>query len=279
MVIKHLRLIQKIGFRMSLELLVVFGGLTLLSGWVFGYLLAKEMKGKQGLPRKAILYSLAAVSTPAVLAIIMAPANSLSSQLTIHFDSKFYSVALLFPLLVAIAGHIGGFLSSGNLAKLIPESGHFKAGAQMIPMTLIWGGLEEVAWRGFFVVQLMAYMPGLQASLVVGLVWGLWHAPQMFFSDQPFQGAFKNRPWTGAAFWTLACIVYGGVLGWLQIRSGSFVMPTLAHALLNSFGRISEGSLAGKSNPILGGTGGVCAIVGGALFLIVLYAFGIGGGF
>ena len=38
-----------------------------------------------------------------------------------------------------------------------------------------WG--EEIGWRGFLLPKLQARMNGLEASLLVGLVWCTWHLP------------------------------------------------------------------------------------------------------
>jgi membrane protease YdiL (CAAX protease family) len=45
------------------------------------------------------------------------------------------------------------------------------------------GGLgEETGWRGFALPRLITLMRPLDASLLLGLIWGLWHLPGFFVS-------------------------------------------------------------------------------------------------
>lgn len=45
-------------------------------------------------------------------------------------------------------------------------------------VALVGGGLdEEVGWRGFAQPRLQMLVPALPASLIIGLVWSLWHWP------------------------------------------------------------------------------------------------------
>ena len=68
-------------------------------------------------------------------------------------------------------------------------------------------------------------------------------------------------------------MAYGGVLGWLQLRTGSFVLPTLAHALVNVFGSAFAEGGGGTVSPLWEGTGGLAAIVASALLVSFLFAF------
>lgn len=261
----------------NMQRLIIFCLAVVASGWILGYFLANEMRGKQAPTPLALIFSLGAVATPALLAIILSAGPErlalLKQGARFSFPSHMWLVALAFPFFLALVGHVSGVLTAKGDVAWIPGHKFFQTGLQMIPIAIIWGLLEEVGWRGFLVAHLAEYTSAMKASLIVGLIWGIWHAPQMFFSDQPFEGAFKNNPLVGAIFWTAACVAYGGVLGWLQLRTGSFVLPTLAHALINICGKISEGSMAGRMHPLWAGTGGIPGVAFSAVLFAALFHF------
>ena len=45
--------------------------------------------------------------------------------------------------------------------------------------TALFGGPlgEEIGWRGYALPQLLSRYSPLASSLILGLVWGAWHAP------------------------------------------------------------------------------------------------------
>lgn len=73
------------------------------------------------------------------------------------------------------------------------------------------GGLEEPGWRGFALPRLQERFTPFRATLVVGVVWGLWHLPLGVPNTiVPFFLAF---------FYT-----------WLYNRTGSVLLAILLHA-------------------------------------------------
>lgn len=47
----------------------------------------------------------------------------------------------------------------------------------LIPVMIVGGGLEEVGWRGFLQPALEEKLGFVPATLVMGVIWAIWHAP------------------------------------------------------------------------------------------------------
>lgn len=69
-----------------------------------------------------------------------------------------------------------------------------------LPLFLV---TEETAWRGFALPRLQAHMNALGASLVLGLLWGVWHTP-LFLTPGTFQ---STLPYAGFILSALATSV------------------------------------------------------------------------
>jgi len=140
-----------------------------------------------------------------------------------------YGVAILGPLLImlgAIALHVvlgGQPPSLGLLIGALPTL-VFVSVYMMITVALG----EEVGWRGYALPALQARYNALIASLILGVMWALWHLPVFFNPDT----LYSNLPFLQF----LAYIVPFAVLTTWVFNStgGSVLMAMFFHAVLNA---------------------------------------------
>ena len=95
---------------------------------------------------------------------------------------------------------------------------------------LVGGPLfEEPGWRGFLLPELERRHTALRATVVVAVVWALWHLP-LLISEPTDQ-----RPPLPFVVWILAQAV---LLTWLYNATGSVLMAILFHTAANTANRI-----------------------------------------
>jgi membrane protease YdiL (CAAX protease family) len=118
-----------------------------------------------------------------------------------------------------------GFAAVHLAARLVDGTGrwlYLPENPQQIAALILVPLAEEPGWRGLALPRLRQRHGALAASLILGVVWALWHTVMFLL-----QGA---TPLTFAA--SMVMIVAGSVVfGWLFERTGgSLVIALLAHA-------------------------------------------------
>jgi membrane protease YdiL (CAAX protease family) len=98
-----------------------------------------------------------------------------------------------------------------------------------IVINMIFTFGEEFGWRGYLLPRL-APLGGVPAAIIVGLIWGFWHAPVIIMDGYNYPG----HPWLGMWMMMLFCVTISIIFAWLRFRSGSVWPSTLAHAALNA---------------------------------------------
>jgi len=96
----------------------------------------------------------------------------------------------------------------------------------------IFGGLEEIGWRGYAQDSLQRRFSVLGASLIIGVFWALWHLP-LFFMEGTYQAGLGVGT---SAFWAFntAIIVSSPIYAWLYNRSGKITFAAVFyHATSN----------------------------------------------
>jgi membrane protease YdiL (CAAX protease family) len=88
-------------------------------------------------------------------------------------------------------------------------------------------GGEELGWRGFALPHLQRGRSALEASIVLGGVWGIWHMP-LYLLGQDI------RPLSLFPSWVLLTVAASIILTWMyNSTGGSLLIVVLFHATSN----------------------------------------------
>jgi CAAX protease family protein len=135
-------------------------------------------------------------------------------------------LSLVAALLYAVGGPSG--LTLGRLTVL-----------DLVLVVLVAG--EELGWRGYALPRLLERLSPLVASVVLGLLWGLWHLPTFFIPGTPQYGL-------SIPAYLLLTISYSILLTWVWgPTGGSVLVATLAHGMIN----VSQGFFLAGVDPAL----------------------------
>lgn len=197
-------------------MVVCWGSCVLFSLW--GFSLTK-------LPLLYIPYMLGGLS-PTIASFIVKKQNkqvrSFKEWLATVFDFKHNIFSYL--LLPALAGLF--FFCLCNISGYTPGAPLF-ALIFMIPMMLFGGGLEEAGWRGILQPELEQKYGYTIATIVVSVIWWLWHLPLFFI-----QGVSQY----GADFFAFGISVIGLSFALSAIKriTNSTLLCILFHCIINS---------------------------------------------
>jgi membrane protease YdiL (CAAX protease family) len=87
---------------------------------------------------------------------------------------------------------------------------------------------EDIGWRGYILPKLRERVSALNASLVIGVVWAIWHLPFFIF---PWRGLVGNIPFI---WFTLLTTSWSVLFAWVYVNTESILMPVLFHAAINT---------------------------------------------
>ncbi len=224
--------------------------------------------------------SIAYMFMPATMAVVTQKAvlkSPLRGSLGLRLrPNRWFLVAWLLPALLILATWLAGLLVPGvglvlgraeMIAHITPPNASPEALRSLVPVHplliiflkgLFAGGTinllaalgEEVGWRGFLLREL-GFLGFRRASLTIGVVWGLWHAPLILqglnYPQHPVAGVFMM-----VAMTTLAT----PLMVRLRLKSGSVLAPALFHGVVNAFYDLPRILSTGGSDLVLGLGGG-----------------------
>lgn len=126
-----------------------------------------------------------------------------------------YAFVLLgVPLIFVMGSAIRGNL----LTEAVPFSSIGAATLALI-LAAFKGPVEEFGWRGMALPLLQRKLAPLWASLVLGMIWGLWHLPAFLLSGT------QQSEWSFAAFF-VGCLAISVIATALFNQSGGSILLT-----------------------------------------------------
>ncbi len=86
---------------------------------------------------------------------------------------------------------------------------------------------EEFGWRGYLQSEMLK-MGKVPAMLIIGVIWGVWHAPVIAMGHN-----YPGYPIAGIFLMTAYCIGLAFILGYAVLKSGSVWLAAFLHAVNN----------------------------------------------
>jgi hypothetical protein len=138
--------------------------------------------------------------------------------------------ALVLPLMVmALAAAL--HLSLGGTLPSSPAIGHGPlVTANFFLIFLVGGPLgEEFGWRGYALPELQARWGWRRASLLIGVVWAVWHLPLFYLAD-------TSQSQTPVVSFAASAVALSVLFAWISNRTRQSVWPALIlHTAINAW--------------------------------------------
>jgi uncharacterized protein len=225
----------------------------LLTWWIYPLLRFSPLLGIPGL------------FGPALAAIIMAAVTGgkagvkqlLSRVVVWRVGMRWYVIALGLPTVLSFAAAGLHYLLGGARSLQIGAVSVF----DFIVFVLVVG--EELGWRGYALPLLLEQRTALMASLILGVLWGLWHLPTFLVPGTPQYGL----PFPA---FVLLTIEYSILMTWVYLHTkGSVLIATLFHGAINLSQGLILGGVEGSTRYWL-----LSVVYGVAAVVVAIFALG-----
>lgn len=155
---------------------------------------------------------------------------------------RWFAFALLFMVLVKLLVALIVLVSTGAWPMFgdVPLPLLFAAA---IGSTMLGGQIgEELGWRGYALPRMARAMSLGAASVLLGVIWAVWHLPLFFILGGDTVG--QSFP-----FYLLQVTALSVALGWVYMKThGSLLVTMLLHAAINNTKDIVPSAVPGAGN-------------------------------
>ena len=231
---------------------IAFGAAYMFVPMIVAILLQKgvyrqPVKGPLGMSFRLNRWFLVAWWLPPVIALatfgvsLLLPGIEYSPQMQGIFER--FAPLLTPEQMQQLKEHMTGtLLSTVGLALL----GGLVAG---VTINAVAGFGEELGWRGFLQKEL-AFLGFWRASLLIGVVWGLWHAPLILQGHN-----YPQHPVIGVFMMTVMCVLLAPIFGYVRVKARSVIAAAIIHGTFNATYGLSIVLVRGGSDLTTGVTG------------------------
>ena len=186
---------------------------------------------------------------------------------------------LVVGLTVAIAVAVPGVYVAGSALDALPVPPGLPGimllvvGTVLFALTLgtVTGFGEEFGWRGYLLWELSP-LGFWRASVVIGIVWGLWHGVGILQGLQ-----YESFPYVGVFVFTAATVALSPVYTYVVWRAKSVLAAALLHGVFNSASMTVIGLLTADSeflSQLVATTIGIAGIIACLLVCGLIYLHG-----
>lgn len=219
----------------NIKRLVVFFVITIVISWAMWIPSVLNSNGTE-MPGILLIVSMLASFTPSVVGIVMRFKDMgnekamewIDDKINIRFNPIWIAVVIiLFPALAGISYNLAHAVNEGIKSEMIVSP--IMIPVLFLQILFIGGAIgEEFGWRGYALDKLLSLSTPVVATLILGIIWSLWHLP-LFFMEGTVQ---SNIPiWQFILQNTVVAFFYT----WIYLRTkGNMLLMILLHAVANT---------------------------------------------
>jgi membrane protease YdiL (CAAX protease family) len=178
-------------------------------------------------------------------------------------SAHWYALAVGFLLTVKLTSALALRVATGSWPRFGTEPWFLIAVAIVISTPFQAG--EEIGWRGYALPRLAQRFGLARASLLLGVIWAVWHLPLFFVTHTDKTG--QSLP-----VFLLEITALSVVLAWLFARTnGSLLLTMLMHSAVNQTVGIVPSTVPGATRPLALSTSPVAWVTVGLLWICAVY--------
>jgi len=149
-------------------------------------------------------------------------------QRRVHLEARWYVLGLLTaPVALLVVGGALWSVSPTFAPAIVTADDRLAILALAVGGGLFVAFFEELGWTGYALPTLRSRHRLLVAGVVLGLLWGAWHAlPDYWGNATAYAGDWPLR----IGLWIVALTAYRVLIAWLYEHTESLFLAQLAHA-------------------------------------------------